>query len=64
MTKKEIGYVIPSFKGRRHEVPRGTERQIQNKANFLINIFTLIYLTDIHAQRVENLNLTWLGWGI
>ena len=21
-------------------------------------IFTLIYLTDIHAQRVENLNLT------
>ena len=35
MTKKEIGYVIPSFKGRRHEVPRGTERQIQNKANFL-----------------------------
>ena len=35
MTKKEIGYVIPSLKGRRHEVPRGTERQIQNKANFL-----------------------------
>ena len=58
MTKKEIGYVIPSLKGRRHEVPHG------QKGKYKANFFKLIISTLIWRVEMENLNLTWLGWGI
>ena len=60
MTKKEIGYVIPSLKGRRHEVPHGTERQIQSKFFFAYHLYSHLKSRDGESEPylagVGNLN--------